>query len=128
MQDNMLIGLYFHKVTISVAVAQGERGGEVHHWGTVPHRPDQVCKLAEKLAARGARLHFCHEAGSCGYGLYRQLVELGHGCIVVASSLRPCPPVALARSCPASNSASIKAHWRAQTAANFPAHRHRFLE
>jgi transposase len=53
----------------------------------VLHRADQVRKLAEKLAARGERLHFCYEAGPCGYGLYRQLVELGHDCIVVAPSL-----------------------------------------
>lgn len=89
MQDNTFIGLDVHKATISVAVAQGERGGEVRHWGTVPHRPDHVRKLVEKLAADGSRLHFCYEAGPCGYGLYRQLAELGHDCIVVAPSLIP---------------------------------------
>jgi transposase len=39
--------------------------------------------------ADGCRLHFCYEAGPCGYGLHRQLVELGHDCIVVAPSLIP---------------------------------------
>lgn len=43
----------------------------------------------EKLAARGTRLHFCYEAGPCGYGLHRQFVEMGHECIVVAHSLIP---------------------------------------
>jgi transposase len=89
MQDSLFIGLDVHKATVSIAVAQGERGGEVRHLGTVPHRPDHVRKLVEKLEARGAGLHFCHEAGPCGYGLYRQLVEMGHGCIVVAPSLIP---------------------------------------
>jgi transposase len=89
MQDSTFIGLDVHKATISVAVAKGERGGEVRHWGTVPHRPDHVRKLAEKLTADGGRLHFCYEAGPCGYGLYRQLVEMGHDCIVVAPSLIP---------------------------------------
>ena len=89
MQDSTSIGLDVHKATISVAVAQGERGGEVRHWGTVPHRPDHVRKLVEKLSASAARLHLCYEAGPCGYGLYRQLVEMGHGCIVVAPSLIP---------------------------------------
>ena len=89
MQDSTFIGLDVHKATISVAVARGERGGEVRHWGTVPHRPDHVRKLVEKLAAGGGRLHFCYEAGPCGYGLHRQLVEMGHDCIVVAPSLIP---------------------------------------
>ena len=85
----MFIGLDVHEATISVAVAQGDRGGEVRHWGTVPHRPDHIRKLVEKLGAGGRRLHSCYEAGPCGYGLYRQLVELGHDCIVVAPTLVP---------------------------------------
>lgn len=35
MQDSIFIGLDVHKATISVAVAQGKRGGEVRHWGSV---------------------------------------------------------------------------------------------
>ncbi|EAU46120.1 IS110 family transposase, partial [Salipiger bermudensis] len=89
MQGSTFIGLDVHKATISVAVAMGERGGEVRHWGTVPHRPDYVRKLVEKLAASGGRLCFCYEAGPCGYGLHRQLVDMGHDCIVVAPSLIP---------------------------------------
>ena len=89
MQNSTFIGLDVHKATISVAIAPGERGGEVRHFGTVPHRPDQVRKLVEKLASGGARLHFCYEAGPCGYGLHRQIVEMGHDCIVVAPSLIP---------------------------------------
>lgn len=89
MQDCTFIGLDVHKAAISVAFAKGERGGEVRHWGTVSHRPDDVRKLVEKLGGDGRRLHFCYEAGPCGYGLHRQLVELGHDCIVVAPSLIP---------------------------------------
>jgi transposase len=43
----------------------------------------------EKLTTDGRLLHFCYEAGPCGYGLHRQLVELGHDCLVVAPSLMP---------------------------------------
>ncbi|MCC5967800.1 MAG: IS110 family transposase [Natronohydrobacter sp.] len=89
MQDSTFIGLDVHMATISVAVARGKRSGEVRHWGKVPHRPDHVRKLVEKLAADRRRLHLCYEAGSCGYSLYRQLVEMGHDCIVVAPSLIP---------------------------------------
>src|SRR6478735_8064041 len=89
MQDSMFIGLDVHKATISVAIARGNCGGEVRHWGMIPHRPDHVRKLVERLGAAGSRLHFCYEAGPCGYGLHRQLVEMGHECIVVAPSLIP---------------------------------------
>ena len=84
MQDTIFIGLDVHKATISVAFAKGERGGEVRHWGTISNRPDHVRRLAEKLGSDGRPLHFCYEAGPCGYGLHRQLIELGHDCIVVA--------------------------------------------
>ena len=89
MHNSMFIGLDVHKATISVAIAQGERGGEVRHWGSVPDRPDHIRKLVEKLAAGGARLHFCYGAGRCCYGLHRQLVEMRDDCIVVAPSLIP---------------------------------------
>lgn len=85
----MFVGLDVHKATISAAIAQGERGGEVRHWGTIPNRADYVRKLAEKLRGGGRQLHFCYEAGPCGYGLHRQLTELGHDCVVVAPSLIP---------------------------------------
>lgn len=76
-----------HKASISVAVADGVRGGAVRHLGSVPNRPDHIRKLLEKLASAGAQLHFCYEVGPCGYGLHRQLVEMGHDCSVIAPSL-----------------------------------------
>ena len=48
--------------------------------------------LAKRLAKDGSRLEFCYEAGCCGYGIYRQLTELGHGCTVVAPTLIPRKP------------------------------------
>ena len=39
MQDSTFIGLDVHKATVSVAVAQGERGSEIRHWGTVTPMP-----------------------------------------------------------------------------------------
>ncbi len=72
MRDTMFVGLDVHKATISVAVASATRGGEVRHWGSIPNRGDHVRKLVEKLEARARQLHFCYEAGPCGYGLHRQ--------------------------------------------------------
>ena len=89
MQNTIFVGLDVHKATISVAIAGGERGGEFRHWGTINNRADHVRRLAEKLGSGGRQLHFCYEAGPCGYGLYRQLTDLGHDCVVVAPSLIP---------------------------------------
>jgi transposase len=88
-QDSLFVGLDVHKSTISVAIAREGRCSEVRHWGAIPNRADHVRKLAERLSANGCRLHFCYEAGPCGYGVYRQLTGLGHDCVVVAPSLIP---------------------------------------
>lgn len=89
MQDSMFVGLDVHKATISVAVAHGDRDGEVRAWGKISNRPDHVAKLVEKLGRNARRLFFCYEAGPCGYGLHRQIAGLGHACDVVAPSLVP---------------------------------------
>jgi transposase len=89
MQDSIFVGLDVHKATVAVAVAEGMRGGEVRALGTIPHSPAEIAKLAAKLGKSGRPLRFCYEAGPCGYGLHRQLTELGHDCIVVAPSLIP---------------------------------------
>lgn len=89
MNDSIFVGLDVHKATISVAVAEAMRGGEVRNLGIIPNRADQIAKLAEKLGKGHRRVNFCYEAGPCGYGLHRQLTGLGHSCIVVAPSLIP---------------------------------------
>lgn len=76
-----------HKATIAVAVAESRRGGEVRHISVFPNRPEQIVKLVERLGKDGLQSSFCYEAGPCGYGLHRKLIELGHECIVVAPSL-----------------------------------------
>ncbi len=89
MNSTTYVGLDVHKATVSVAVAEGRRGGEVRHLGVFPNRPDHIAKLVERLGKGRRKLSFCYEAGPCGYGLHRQLTGLGHDCIVVAPSLIP---------------------------------------
>lgn len=89
MKSITYVGLDVHKATISVAVAEGRRGGEVRHVGVFPNRQDHIAQLVDRLGKCGRSLSFCYEAGPCGYGLHRQLTGLGHECIVVAPSLIP---------------------------------------
>ena len=87
------VGLDVHKDTIAVAVACP--GREAAEWrGEIANRPKAITKLVRRLSEEfgGEVLLFCYEAGPCGYGLYRQLVESGHGCEVVAPSLIPRKP------------------------------------
>jgi hypothetical protein len=85
----IFIGLDTSKLKISVVVANGERNGEVRFFGDISSEPASVASMVNKLSKRAAKLHFCYEAGPTCYGLYRQIIELGHECVVVAPSLVP---------------------------------------
>ena len=84
------VGLDVHKDTIAVALARPGREAPASR-GEVANRPKAMAKLVARLYREfdGERLLFCYEAGPCGYGLYRQLLELGCDCQVVAPSLIP---------------------------------------
>ena len=82
------VGLDVHKETIAVSVAEAN-GGEVRYLGEIANTPEAVEKLIGQLKKNGATLSFCYEAGPCGYGLHRQLTDLGWDCQVVAPSLIP---------------------------------------
>ncbi|HUQ94160.1 MAG TPA: IS110 family transposase [Bryobacteraceae bacterium] len=89
MQKVFYVGLDVHKASISVAAAEDGRDGPVRFIGPIPNTPTDVAKMAKRLAKDGQRLEFCYEAGCCGYGIYRHLTSLGHGCMVVAPSKIP---------------------------------------
>lgn len=89
-EPSMFVGLDVHQETIAVAVAAAG-GGEAQSLGTIPNTPVAVAKLIRTVGA-APQLRVCYEAGPCGYGLHRQLTELGVACVVVAPSLVPTKP------------------------------------
>ena len=86
------VGIDTAKARNAVAVAEGGRDGEIRYLGEFDNTPDGVLKLIRKLADRYETLHVCYEAAPTGYGLYRQVLALGHACTVVAPSLIPRRP------------------------------------
>ena len=89
MSQAVYVGLDIHKKTIAVAVADEGQRGEIRSHGIVPNTPEGVGKMLARLASLGRKIEFCYEAGCCGYGVHRQIVELGHTCSVVAPSKLP---------------------------------------
>jgi transposase len=86
------VGFDTSKSRNSVAIADGGRGGEVRFLGEIENTPAATAKLVRKLATKYKRLTFCYEAGPTGYGLHRQIKDLGFECVVVAPSLIPKRP------------------------------------
>lgn len=83
------IGIDVAKHRNAVAVAEAGRDGEIRYLGEFDAAPESMRRLLAKMASKYDRLHVCYEAGPTGYGLYRQVLALGHECTVVAPSLIP---------------------------------------
>ena len=89
----LYVGLDVHKDSIAIAVAWPGRG-EPEYRGEIANKPKTVAKLVQRLSEEcgGGVVLFCYEAGPCGYGLCRQIMQTGHDCQVVAPSLIPRKP------------------------------------
>jgi transposase len=85
----VFVGIDVAKLRNAVAIADAGRDGEIRYMGEFDASPESMTRLIRKLAAKHGKLNFCYEAGPTGYGLYRQILALGHECIVVAPSLIP---------------------------------------
>lgn len=87
-KNTRYVGLDVHKDTISVAVAESGRQGEVRYHGVIANSEPAIRKLVKKLGP-AEELRCCYEAGPCGFVLYWLLTLLGVDCTVVAPSLIP---------------------------------------
>ena len=88
----VFVGIDVAKARNAVAIADGERGGEVRYLGEVDSSEESMRRLIKRIAAKHDRMHFCYEAGPTGYGLHRLITTLGYACTVVAPSLIPRKP------------------------------------
>ena len=86
---SMFVGLDVHKETIDISIAEGERHGEVRHYGVIASDLEPLDKVVRALRAPDRRLHFVYEAGPCGFGIYRHLTNRGEACVVVSPSMIP---------------------------------------
>lgn len=83
------VGLDVHKDTVTVAVAEGGRGGEVRVYGTISSDLRKVETVLRRIRGGDGELHVVYEAGPTGFVLHRRLTGLGIDCIVVAPSKVP---------------------------------------
>ncbi len=88
------VGLDVHKDTTVVAVAEGDRSGEVRLFGTISSDLRALEKLLKRLGGEGIKLLVVYEAGPTGFVIYRRLLQLGIDCTVVAPSRIPQPNAA----------------------------------
>ena len=82
------VGMDVHKDTIAIAIAKEGRGEPIYY-GEIRNTDEAIRKLVKKVASNLEKVSFCYEAGPCGYDVYRQLIDLGQRCDVVAPSLIP---------------------------------------
>jgi transposase len=86
-QYNKYVGLDVHKEKIMIAIAQADRTSPLYY-GEIANTEEAIAKAIRKVTGQ-EDVAFCYEAGPCGYGIYRQITDMGYRCDVIAPSLIP---------------------------------------
>ncbi len=66
--------------------------GDVELLGKIGTQKADIDRLCKRVQSKARHVRVVYEAGPCGYGLYRELVERGFDCVVCAPSLIPKKP------------------------------------
>jgi len=90
----LYLGLDVHKDSITIAIAEAQRSGEIRIFGTVSNDLGRLEIALNRIrkAHPGAQLELAYEAGPCGFVIARRLKQLKIPCIVAAPSLIPKQP------------------------------------
>jgi transposase len=90
--SEVFVGIDTLKKKHAFAIADAGRDGKTRYLGEIDSAPATVERVIKKLASKYEKVRVCYEAGPTGYGLYRQIITLGHECTVVAPSMIPKKP------------------------------------
>ena len=90
----LYIGLDVHKDSITIAIAEPDRNGEIRIFGTITNDLQALEKAINRIrkAHPGTILEVAYEAGPCGFVIARRLKQLKISCLVAAPSLIPKQP------------------------------------
>ncbi len=83
------LGLDVHADSITIAIAEEGRDGEVRPYGKIANDLHVIDKVFAKLGHPNVELRLCYEAGPCGFVLARHLARKNIACAVIAPSLIP---------------------------------------
>jgi len=84
------VGIDLHKDWVVMSALRGA-GDDPQHEQTLPNEWSKLKRYFERLLKDGG-VRACYEAGGCGYGLRRRLLEIGVDCDVIAPSHTPTQP------------------------------------
>ncbi len=90
-RTELFVSMDAHKTQHMISTAKND-GSPVKRYGKIANNKRALKRLVNKLSAKVSckeALHFCYEAGGCGYKIYRDLTDMGVRCSIVAPSRIP---------------------------------------